>query len=77
MSRPASSTVRTDSSSDTSATFLRLGSVVRQTGLGRSTIYRLMAEQRFPRAVRLSGRAIGWRASDLQEWADSRLMTGR
>lgn len=54
------------------ATFLRLPSVMRQTGLGRSTIYRMMAERRFPQAVRLSGRAVGWRAVDLRHWADSR-----
>ena len=55
--------------------FLRMPSVIRQTGLGRSTIYRLMAEQRFPKAVRLSGRAIGWRATDVQQWAESRMDT--
>lgn len=53
--------------------FLRMSMVIRQTGLGRSTIYRLMAEQRFPKAVRLSGRAVGWRADDVQQWADSRI----
>ena len=30
------------------AEFLRLPSVVRRTGLARSTIYRLMAERKFP-----------------------------
>lgn len=56
--------------------FLRMSNVIRQTGLGRSTIYRLMAEQRFPKAVRLSGRAVGWRAADVQQWADSRIQAG-
>lgn len=56
--------------------FLRMSTVIRQTGLGRSTIYRLMAEQRFPKAVRLSGRAVGWRAADVQQWADSRSQAG-
>jgi prophage regulatory protein len=58
------------------ANFLRMPSVIRQTGLGRSTIYRLMSEQRFPKAVRLSGRAIGWRATDVQKWAESRIEAG-
>jgi prophage regulatory protein len=49
--------------------FLRMHSVVRRTGLGRSTIYRLMAEQKFPRQVRLARRAVGWRRSDIDRWS--------
>jgi prophage regulatory protein len=55
---------------------LRLPSVVRLTGLGRSTIYRLMAEDQFPAPVRLSQRAIGWRLADLEEWTTSRPRVG-
>lgn len=51
---------------------LRMPKVMQQTGLGRSTIYRLIAERRFPKAVRLTGRAVGWRAADLRQWVDSR-----
>lgn len=50
--------------------FLRLPSVLRRTGLGRSTIYRLMADEKFPAPVKLSGRAIGWRQSDLDRWSN-------
>ena len=35
------------------AMFVRMAAVVRMTGLGRSTIYRLIAEHRFPSPVRL------------------------
>lgn len=52
--------------------FLRLPTVVRITGLGRSTIYRLIAEQKFPSPVRLGARAVAWRHSDLEEWSESR-----
>jgi len=45
--------------------FLRVPAVVRLTGLGRSTIYRLMAESKFPRSVRLGDRAVAWRQSDV------------
>lgn len=51
---------------------LRLPSVVRMTGLARSTIYKLMAEDRFPTPVRLSGRAVAWRLADLEQWSESR-----
>ena len=54
------------------AEFLRLSSVVRRTGLARSTLYRLIAEGKFPAQVRLSGRAVGWRVSDIDRWSQAR-----
>lgn len=33
---------------------VRLPGVIRMTGLGRSTIYRLMAERKFPAPVKLT-----------------------
>lgn len=50
---------------------LRLPAVIRRTGLSRSTIYRLMSEKQFPRPVKLSERAIGWRGSDIDLWSSS------
>jgi len=50
---------------------LRLRAVVRQTGLSRSTIYRLMATRHFPLPVKLAGRAVGWRRSEVDRWSDS------
>jgi prophage regulatory protein len=52
--------------------FLRMPSVTRRTGLARSTIYRLIAEQSFPSPVKLAGRAVGWRRVDLDRWSESR-----
>lgn len=52
--------------------FLRMPSVIRMTGLGRSTIYRLMAEHKFPSPVRLGPRAVAWRSADLDEWSETR-----
>ena len=56
---------------DAASVLLRMPAVVRCTGLGRSTIYRLMANQQFPLPVKLTGRAVGWRKSDLDRWTDS------
>lgn len=53
------------------ADLLRLPAVVRQTGLSRSTIYRLMATRHFPLPVKLANRAVGWRRSDVERWSDS------
>jgi len=52
--------------------FLRIAVVMRLTGLGRSTIYRLMAEDKFPSPVRLAKRAIAWRRIDLERWSEGR-----
>ncbi len=54
------------------APFMRLPSVIRWTGLGRSTIYRLVAEQKFPPPVQLGARAVAWRRADLEKWSEMR-----
>jgi prophage regulatory protein len=58
-------------------TFLRLGDVMRVTGLGRSTVYRLMAERRFPPPCRLGLRAVGWRSADISQWSAARPVARR
>ena len=52
--------------------FARLPTVMQATGLGRSTIYRLVATGAFPRPVHLGPRAVAWRWSDLDEWSATR-----
>jgi prophage regulatory protein len=54
------------------ALLLRIGAVMRLTGLGRSTIYRLMAEEQFPSPVRLTKRVVAWRRSELEQWSNGR-----
>jgi prophage regulatory protein len=55
-----------------SPAFLRLGEVMRITGLARSTVYRLMAEHGFPPPCRLGRRAVGWRSDDIAQWSAAR-----
>jgi prophage regulatory protein len=52
--------------------FLRMPTVMRMTGLGRSTIYRLVADHQFPNPVRLGPRAVGWRRADIDRWSVDR-----
>lgn len=52
--------------------FVRMAAVVRMTGLGRSTIYRLIGEDKFPSPVRLARRAVAWRRIDLERWSAER-----
>ncbi len=52
---------------------LRLKDVIQKTGLSRSTIYAYMKEGRFPQAIRLGARAVGWRECEIEEWIKRRV----
>ena len=54
------------------ALLLRMAAVIQATGLGRSTIYKLIAEDKFPLPVQLTGRAVAWRRADLERWTATR-----
>ena len=60
---------------DVAAMFLRLPAIMRATGLSRSTLYRLIANEQFPRPVQLGPRAVAWRRSDLDAWSAARPVT--
>ena len=51
---------------------LRRPEVQDRTGLSRSTIYAMMAEDTFPKPVRLGKRAVGWTESAITRWLESR-----
>ena len=52
--------------------FLRVQAVIHIIGLSRSTLYRLIADESFPRPVRLGPRAVAWRRSDIDAWGEAR-----
>ena len=56
---------------------LRLPQVCKITGLGRSMIYQLEAEGRFPRRVRIGLRAVGWVGTEVQGWLEGRIERNR
>lgn len=58
MGHPEQQATASEFASDPSDT-LRLPKVRQRTGLGRSTIYRLIAQGQFPSAVQLAPRAVG------------------
>ena len=47
---------------------LRLPEVKSETGLSRSALYQRISEGTFPKQVNLGGRAVGWLASDVENW---------
>lgn len=51
---------------------LRRREVEEITGLSRSSIYRLMQKDEFPRPVKVGPAAVRWRESDIADWLESR-----
>lgn len=47
---------------------LRLKDVQQKTGLARSTIYNLIAQNMFPQQISLGGRAVGWVEYEIEKW---------
>jgi prophage regulatory protein len=56
---------------------MRLRQVSQLTGLGRSMIYQMQAEGRFPQRIKLGDRAVGWLESEVRAWLAARVETSR
>ena len=52
---------------------LRRPAVEAMTGLGRSSIYDLMAKGQFPKPIKLTAKAVGWPEAVIQDWLDERI----
>ena len=52
---------------------IRLKEVMHCSGLARSTIYKYIAANTFPKPVPLGGRAVGWVQSEIEAWIDERI----
>ncbi|MEE3387827.1 MULTISPECIES: AlpA family transcriptional regulator [unclassified Alcanivorax] len=53
--------------------FMRLTEVIKDTGLGRSSIYKRIAQGEFPKPVPLGGRAVGWVSDEVEAWILERI----
>ncbi|MAD75686.1 MAG: AlpA family transcriptional regulator [Rheinheimera sp.] len=47
---------------------IKLKAVMECTGLARSTVYKFIAEDRFPKPVKLGTRMVAWVEGEIQEW---------
>jgi prophage regulatory protein len=65
------------STNDQSIRILRLPEVCSVTGLGRSMIYQMEADQRFPKRVRIGTRAVGWLDGEVRAWLQRRIELSR
>ncbi len=53
--------------------FLKLAEVQAATGLSKSTVYRLGAQGKFPKPVKLDERASAWIEAEIEEWQRRRI----
>lgn len=51
---------------------LRLNSVIQCTGLARSTIWKYIAEGKFPKPHAIGSRLRVWEASEVHAWLEAR-----
>ncbi len=59
-------------SATTPPLFVNDREVARLLGCARATVWRALADPSFPRPVRLLGRRVAWRVSEVEEWAAAR-----
>lgn len=52
---------------------IRAPALQKITGLHRGTIWRLENAGKFPRRIKLSSMAVGWRSDEVQAWMDARV----
>lgn len=52
---------------------IRLKEVIDSTGLARSTIYKYIAENTFPKPVSLGDRCVGWVDGEVHDWILARI----
>ena len=52
--------------------YIRIKELVEILGICRSTIYRLVNLNKFPKQIKLSERTAVWRLSEVNEWVNER-----
>jgi prophage regulatory protein len=52
---------------------IRRKEVEARIGLACSTIYAMIADNKFPRPVRIGRRAVGWLEEDIKNWLDAKV----
>jgi prophage regulatory protein len=52
---------------------LRRAEVEQKTGFKRAYLYRLTKQGKFPKALRIGVRAVGWDSAEIDQWIADRL----
>ena len=53
-------------------TLMRRRAVEQRTGLGTTTLYKMMNQGLFPRPLQIGARAVRWPESEIEEWISKR-----
>lgn len=56
---------------------IRLPEVQRRTGYGKAWLYKLIAQERFPKPVKIGSRAIAFVESEIDDWINQRIESSR
>lgn len=56
---------------------LRRKRVEARVGLGRSTIYKRVADGTFPKPISLGARAVGWIEAEVDAWLSNQIRVSR
>ena len=51
--------------------FLRVSDVVKKTGLGKSTVWLWVKENKFPKPIKMSPRVTVWEEEKIEDWMNS------
>ena len=57
--------------------FLRLPKVKQLTGFGRSQIYHLVKQGKFPKQIHIGPKSVAWLDSEVSEWMKERIRLSR
>ncbi|WP_085299710.1 AlpA family transcriptional regulator [Cognaticolwellia mytili] len=52
---------------------IKLKEVMHLTALGRSSIYKMMEEESFPKSINLGIRSVAWIEGDILEWIEEKI----
>ena len=52
---------------------LRLKQVTEKVGVGKTTIYRWINANQFPKPINLSSSSVGWLEADINDWIQSKV----
>lgn len=60
-----------NSNTEQQQVLLKIKQVLELVPVGKTTLYKMIDDGKFPRPIRLSERAVAWRKSDILQWIDN------
>lgn len=65
------------STSQVDVALLRLDQVLAMVSLGKTYLYALIAEEKFPKAIKLGERCARWHIDDVRDWIEEKRVRGK